>query len=141
MADRSAGKSFTCQVEVRWADLDLLGHVNNTKYFEYAMEARVRFYQEAVFAGERGRRAVVLRRADMDYLRPVLVDAGPLDIETVVLHIGTTSYSLRHTMRDATGEVCAVGSAVMVGWDTEDQTSRPLSDAERSALEKFSNQP
>lgn len=126
---------YTCQVEVRWADLDLLGHVNNTKYFEYGMEARVRFYEHCVLHPDGVRRpALVLRKADMDYLRPILLSSGPLTIETWVTHIGTTSYSIRHRMRDKHGELCAEGSAVMVGFDLKQQKPRPLSDEERTAL-------
>ena len=37
------GKEFACELEVRWADSDRLGHVNNTKFVEYMQEARIKF--------------------------------------------------------------------------------------------------
>jgi acyl-CoA thioester hydrolase len=128
--------TYTCQVEVRWADLDLLGHVNNTKYFEYAMEARVHFYREAI-APDRRAGAVVLRKADMEYLRPVTPETQSLKIEVWAIHIGTTSYTLRHTMYDNSGEVCARGDAVMVSFDRKTQKPRPIRDEERAALAEY----
>ena len=126
--------AFVCQVEVRWADLDLLGHVNNTKYFEYAMEARVKFYRDLVSAETQTGSGIVLRKADMEYLVPLVLESGPLDVETSVLHVGTKSFTLRHAIRDVHGVLCAVGTVVMVGWSTHDQRSRPLTDGERAAL-------
>ena len=124
----------TSTVEVRWADLDLLGHVNNTKYFEYTMEARVRFYYDRVDSGAESGGAMVLRKADMEYFVPLVLESGPLEIETSVLHVGTKSYTLRHAIRDVHGVLCAVGTVVMVGWSMSDQRSRPLTDGERAAL-------
>ena len=34
---------FRCTLQVRWADFDQFGHVNNVKYIEYAQEARILF--------------------------------------------------------------------------------------------------
>lgn len=128
------GKTFTCEVEVRWGDSDRLGHVNNTKYFEYAQEARVRFYAECGYEGGRAARAAVLRTTDMEFLAPVTDESGPLSIEIVVLHIGTTSYTMRHTVHDSDGTVCAVGTATLVAYDPRAKTSRPLDDDERAML-------
>ncbi len=124
---------FTCAVEVRWADLDQLGHVNNVKYFEYAMEARVQFYK-ATLNGD-SERAVVVRSTGAEYLKPV-VD-GPLRVTVSVTHIGNTSYRLRHRMIDTEGDLCVVVDAVIVGFDMATQKSRPLADSERAALAQY----
>ncbi|TSE00167.1 acyl-CoA thioesterase [Skermania sp. ID1734] len=138
-----AAKTFTCEVEVRWADLDMLGHVNNVKYLEYAMEARVKFYKSLFFdeklgAGENDRRrAVVLRTTDIDYIRPILAESGPLAVGVAITHIGNSSYGIRHTLRDVGGTVCAVVNAVMVGFDLETQQARQLFDIERQRLSEY----
>ncbi len=132
------GKTYTCEIQVRWADFDRLGHVNNTKYFEYAQEARLLFYSECIYASADLRRAVaVLRKTDMEFLVPVSRESGPLAIEVAVTHIGTSSYSIRHIMRDVRGRTCAVANAVMVGVDFKDQAVRPLKDDERNLLSEY----
>ncbi len=132
------GKTFTCEIKVRWADFDRLGHVNNTKYFEYAQEARMHFYTECMYVSGGIRRAVaVLRKTDMEFLVPVTGDSGPLTIEVAVTHIGTSSYSIKHTMRDVRGRTCAVANAVMVGFDLKEQVVRPLKDDERNLLSEY----
>lgn len=41
-------------LEVRWVDMDMLGHVNNAKYFSYSESARIAFFAE-VFGPEMSR--------------------------------------------------------------------------------------
>ena len=36
----SASPFFTCQIPLRWGDMDAYGHINNTLYFRYFEEAR-----------------------------------------------------------------------------------------------------
>jgi acyl-CoA thioester hydrolase len=31
---------FSCEIPVRWGDMDAFGHVNNTVYFRYFEETR-----------------------------------------------------------------------------------------------------
>lgn len=47
---REAG-DFLYPVEVRWGDMDALGHVNNAKYFTYSESARIAWLNE-IFAGD-----------------------------------------------------------------------------------------
>ncbi|KAA0022886.1 acyl-CoA thioesterase [Antrihabitans cavernicola] len=132
------GKTFTCEIGIRWGDSDRLGHVNNTKYFEYAQESRVRFYAECGFKrGGLANHSVVLRQTSMEFIRPLTDKSGPLSIETVVRSIGGSSYSMTHTMADVDGVLCAVASVVMVGFDAHTQTSRTLGESERAALADY----
>lgn len=124
------GEPYRCSLEVRWADSDRLGHVNNTKVVEYMQEARIKFLQSSMS----GRGAVAVRKMDVEFLRPLKDRSSPLEIEIAVLKVGTTSYTLRHTIRDRDGVVCAHGDAVLVGFDVETDKSRPLSDREREVL-------
>ena len=34
------------QVQITWADMDILGHVNSTKYFAYLETARIKYYEK-----------------------------------------------------------------------------------------------
>jgi acyl-CoA thioester hydrolase len=127
------GKEFSCTVEVRWADSDRLGHVNNTKFIEYMQEARIKFFRSATFE----RLPVVVRKTDVEFLRPVKDESGPLTITVTVLRLGTTSYTLRHTVTDVHGNMCGFGDAVLVGFDPDTDTARALTDDERRMLEEY----
>ncbi|GGG01930.1 thioesterase [Rhodococcoides trifolii] len=128
-----SGATFTAHLQVRWADSDRLGHVNNVRYVEYAQEARVQFLSRL---DDRG--ATVVRRLEVDYLHPVTDNSGPLEVEVSVTRVGTTSCHIQHVVKDRNGRVCAEVVAVMVGFESETETSRPWSDAERSLFDEFS---
>ena len=57
---------FSFPVEVRFADLDALGHLNNAKYLTYAEQARILYVRQICgWDGDwrkLGRRAVTSRR-------------------------------------------------------------------------------
>jgi len=38
---------FSCEIPLRWGDMDALGHVNNTLYLRYCEEARFQWLTEA----------------------------------------------------------------------------------------------
>jgi acyl-CoA thioester hydrolase len=126
----AAGLPYRCSLEVRWADSDRLGHVNNTKVVEYMQEARIKFLQSSMSA----RGAIAVRKMDVEFLRPIKDASGPLDVEITVLKVGNTSYTLRHTIFDRDGVMCAHGDAVLVGFDPATDKSRQLSDREREVL-------
>ncbi|MDV8022486.1 acyl-CoA thioesterase [Rhodococcus sp. IEGM 1330] len=131
-----AGKTFTCTLQVRWGDSDRLGHVNNTRFVEYLQEGRVQFLN-AVLGGSQQRGAAVVRKLATDFLHPILDDSGPLTIELWITRVGTTSYGVRHVVTDRDGKVCADAEALMVAFDLDTSSSRPLVEHERGLLTEY----
>ena len=68
-------------VHVRFSDVDVYGHVNNVKYFEYFQEARIRYLAPAARRLARGRDAppLVVAQTDVDYKVPILFRPEPYD--------------------------------------------------------------
>ena len=42
------------QISVRFGETDALGHINNTSYFIYLEEARIRFFESIGYNMDRG---------------------------------------------------------------------------------------
>ena len=74
---------------------------------------------------------------DVEFLRPVTDASGPLQIDVSVLHVGTSSYTIRHVVTNRDGVRCATGDALLVAFDVRTESSRPLSEAERNGLERY----
>ncbi|MBB3039126.1 acyl-CoA thioesterase [Hoyosella altamirensis] len=129
--------TYKCQVEVRWGDSDMLGHVNNTKFIEYAQEARVRFIAENFGHAFTAGKAVVVRHLEADFERPLFTESGPLTVELEVLTIGTSSFTIRHLVFDNAGNRAGALTAVLVAFSTTSNSSRPLEPAEREGLEAY----
>jgi acyl-CoA thioester hydrolase len=118
---------------VRFSDVDVYGHVNNVKYFEYYQEARLAFLgglarQQSPDLG------LVVARIDVDYKRPILFRSAPYLVESWVTRVGRSSFGLSSQIRD--GEVVlSRAEAVLVAFDLAAQRSRALRPEERETLE------
>jgi len=129
------------ECHVRFSDVDVYGHVNNVKYFEYYQEARIAFLlslAEEPYDAESAMGQVV-GRIDVDYRRPILFRPEPYAVETWVTRIGTSSYDLSSRILDVPGdggEVFSKADVRLVAFDLATQRSRPLGPTERDRLEK-----
>jgi len=118
---------------VRFSDVDVYGHVNNVKYFEYYQEARLAFLISlGRETGEEGFRLVVAR-LDVDYKRPILFRPEPYVVESWVTRVGRSSFDIASEIRDG-DTVLSRAQAAMVSFDLAEQRSRPLTDGERRRL-------
>ncbi|MGN6129652.1 MAG: acyl-CoA thioesterase [Nocardioidaceae bacterium] len=123
---------YSCHV--RFSDVDVYGHVNNVKYFEYYQEARLAFLDSLGRGPRDFRQGLVVARLDVDYKRPILFRPEPYVVQTWVTRIGTASFDLACEIRDD-DRLLSRARAVMVAFDLEAQRSRPLSPPERERLE------
>ena len=106
--------TFETPIEVRWGDMDALSHVNNTAYFRYFEEARVRLLVELGLDGAHGRRSGVLAHAACDFLKPLLYPARVV-VGMRLLRIGRTSLEMDAWIADAAdGTLHARGRNVLV---------------------------
>ena len=122
------------QCRVRFSDVDIYGHVNNVKYFEYYQEARLAYLTSMGRDEQEGRFAVVVARVNVDYKRPILFRSEPYTIESWVSRVGNSSFDLSAEIKDG-DTVLSRADAVLVTFDLKTQTARKLSDAERERLQ------
>lgn len=130
MSHDHARHLYSCHV--RFSDVDVYGHVNNVKYFEYYQEARLAFLASFGREGD-DRFTIVLARMDVDYKRPILFRPEPYQIETKVSRVGSSSFGLSSEIRDG-DTLLSTANAVMVTFDAHSQAARPLTDVERELL-------
>lgn len=117
----AAPKAYHFQMQLRWSDQDLLGHVNNARIVTLAEEARVRADQAWFPDSPKGGSRVV-RTQRIDFDAPILY-GYELQISVWVARIGETSFTLVHDLWQQ-GHRCALVEAVMVEVDAE--TGRPV---------------
>ena len=122
---------YTCYV--RFSDVDVYGHVNNVKYFEYYQEARLAFMSSLAHAGDEKKFGLVVARLDVDYKRPILFRAEPYLVESWVTRVGQSSFDVASEIRDG-DVVLSRAQAAMVSFDLAAQRSRPLTEGERRRL-------
>ncbi len=111
-------------VHVRFSDVDVYGHVNNVKYFEYFMEARILMTARLWKGVPEGtpEPVVVVAQTDVDYRVPILFRQEAYDAWSWISHVGTTSMTIESEICD--GEtVLSRARVVMVFFDPA--TGRP----------------
>ena len=88
-------------IQVRFSDVDLLGHVNNVRYFDYVHEAQVEVmtgvFQEARISGTVD---MVVARSEMDHLGQMNVRRDAYDVWSRVAAVGRTSVTFESEIRD-----------------------------------------
>ena len=132
----AGGFEHTVRVQLRWRDMDMLGHLNQSVYHELLEEGRIALIADLMgrVGGERVEGGYVLAHVDLDYHAEVRKDHEAVDIVVRVARVGTSSIELDHDVRLPDGRLAASGKSVLVAWDLAARTKRSLSEAERSAL-------
>lgn len=120
-------------IRLRWRDMDMLGHLNQAVYHELLEEARGALLMELA-EGATVHQTYVVVRVELDYVSEVRKDHEQVDVVVRVAEVGTKSMSLDHEIVRPDGTVAARGRTVLVGWDAQARTSRPLGDEERARL-------
>lgn len=127
---------YTNEVTVRFCETDALGHVNNTSYFIYFEEARVQFIASLGYGMDVKDWRFILASTKCEFKSQGYFDQK-LKVESYVTRIGTKSFELEHRVSCAqTGILIAVGNAVVVYFDFDNQVSAAIPDDMRSELEQ-----
>ncbi len=88
-------------IDVRFADTDAMGHVNNAVYLTYCEMARIRYWTdvtgEPIAPGHEGAESLILAEARITYRAPVF-HGERVTVETRAARIGTTSFTLEHRL-------------------------------------------
>jgi acyl-CoA thioester hydrolase len=135
-------------IDVRFADTDAMGHVNNAVYLTYCEMARIRYWTdvtgEPVAAGHEGAESLILAEARITYRAPVY-HTEQVTVETRATHIGRSSFTLEHRLTacapDVPPRLVATSDSVMVRYDYATERPAPLSEAVVAAIETFEGGP
>ena len=120
-------------ISVRFSDVDVYGHVNNVKYFEYFQEARIHLLMSQPELAGGDALHLVVAQTDVDYRRPILFRSEPYDCRTWISRVGRTSAVFESVVRDG-DELLARARVVGVCIDSATGRPAPVPEAYRRAL-------
>jgi len=123
------------RIPIRWRDMDAYGHVNNAVYLTYLEQARDAWVQ-AVLGPATDTWHFVLAHVGIDYRSELTRDDREVIVRCSLDSIGRASIRTREEILKPDGTVAAEAESVVVPRDPATGRSRPLSEAERAALEK-----
>lgn len=123
-------------LHVRFSDVDVYGHVNNVKYFEYYQEARIPVVDRISAGEDHSGIGVVIARKQVDYLRPIRFRAKPYDVWSWISHVGSRSVTVESEIRDG-DTVFSRAKVVMVFFDPKAQRSAQPPESLMTRLRDF----
>jgi acyl-CoA thioesterase FadM len=122
----SAGHS----VQVRFNDLDALGHVGHTAVLVLLEEGR-----DAMLACN-GIDEYVVGQCSVTYRREIGPSVKSVTVLCGVRELGRSSLTTSERIVDAAGDVFVEAEFRIVVWDAERRAPRPISDRERASLQE-----
>lgn len=122
-------------IPIRWGDMDAMGHVNNTIYFRYMEQCRIRWFEVMGFAPDPSGEGPIIVNASCEFRRE-LVYPGTVLVRQYVGDLGTSSFQtwLELGRHDDPGVVYAAGAARIVWVDFTKKKSTPLPPEVRTAI-------
>ena len=129
-------------VQIRFSDIDILGHVNNAVYLNYFDMAKARYF-EAVHqsTADWGRYDVVVANVNIDFFSPVFLQDN-IVIKTKVIRMGVKSFDMVQQLEDVqTGTIKTMSRSVVVGFDVPTNSSKALSEEWKERIRSFEGDP
>lgn len=128
-------QTFRTDIEVRFSDFDLYGHVNSVLYFNYCETARVKVLKDVLMELADNHVHIVVAHAECDYLLPILY-GEKLSIETHASRMGNASFELEYRLSDGDRKTYAVARTTMVCCDSIWKAVVPVPAIVRNILDR-----
>jgi acyl-CoA thioester hydrolase len=137
----------TYECPLRWADMDMLGHVNNVTYVDYLQEARIdMFAAHPQFRGGGDlAEGVVVVRHEVEFLAPLTFRRRPVLVDAWITQVRASSFTMAYEVYDeqesGTGPggrtVFLRASSVLAPFVFESEWPRRITTEEKAVLTRY----
>lgn len=117
---------FAFEMDVRWRDLDALGHVNNSQFLSYIEETRVKWFNAMQDSWQDAESAPVVAAIHVDFRQSILWPER-IRIELFAEKRGAKSVTIGHRICSTQNHAqrYAEGYTVLVWIDRQGQSTLP----------------
>ncbi len=129
---------YKTTIELRFADLDVMGHVNNAIYFTYMEIGRTKYWKHAINWDWQST-GVVIGQASIDYITPIFLE-DKVSMYVRTSRIGNKSFDLEYLItKTLNGKeiLCSKGKTVCVTFDYATKSPTAIPEKERSKMIEF----
>ena len=125
---------YWTDIELRYSDLDTVGHVNNAVYVTFLEQARTNYLRD-VLELDLDSLDLVIAHLEVDFHQSIQWDQE-VHTGVRVTEIGTKSFGMDYEIR-ADDEVAATGETVQVALEPDGSGSRPVPEPWRKRIESY----
>ncbi len=127
--------AFSHPIEVRFSDLDAMGHVNNAVVISYLEQGRFQWWRSFLGGRKFQEEGFLMARVEVDYRRPILL-GDDVRVELHCTRVGNTSFELSYRVtKGLGGDLFAEAKTVQVMLDFATHRPKPLAATTRGWLE------
>jgi len=125
-------------IQIRFNDIDAIGHINNNIYFSFFDLGKTYYFEDLradTVSWTEG--IIVVARIETDFLSPIYYKES-IVVDTKILKIGTKSLTMLQQIRNVkTGEVKCRCKSIIVAYDAKLQTSMDIPDIWRDGISNY----
>lgn len=130
------------KIQIRFSDIDKIGHVNNAVFLQYMETARVQYFNDA-FGNKHNwdKKGFVVARNEINYLLPLYLN-DEIYCSTRCVKIGNKSLTLENVIyRNKNGKIekVADGIGILVAMDYQKKKSIALPPSWIKKIRNFEN--
>jgi acyl-CoA thioester hydrolase len=116
MTEKNFTADYSVPVELRFADLDAYGHVNNAVYFTFLETARTKLFHTQFIELMKQSLLFLVVKAECEYKRPIELQ-DTLIVSLQMARIGNSSFDIDYQLHNGDGKLFALAKTVMVCFD------------------------
>lgn len=126
---------YTVNIDVRFRDIDALGHVNNAVYATYIEQARTRYFRD-VLDMDVSQSSNVLASLSIDFRRTVELSDDRVTVTVDLAELGRSSATMTHEVRVGDA-VAAEAEATIVSLDPDTGEPTPIPEDHRAEMKSY----
>lgn len=125
-------------VQIRFNDIDIMDHVNNSVYQNYYDLARKSYFEDVFqFEMQWKLRALVLAKITIEYFNPIFLNEK-VEVHSKVYKLGNKSLQmLQEIVNPLTGEIKSKNDGVLVAFDVLENKGISIPEDWRSKIKNF----
>ncbi len=127
-------------IQVRWGDMDALGHVNNAVFLTYMEQARSLYVSDLdLWQGGRGSLGMILARIEIDFKTPLFA-GDDVRVFTRTVRLGNRSLQLAQwiaRLKDSQLEIASQSLLTVVVYDYAASKSTPMPERWRGIIKAY----
>jgi acyl-CoA thioester hydrolase len=130
-------------IQIRFVDIDKMGHVNNATILSYFEIARTNFFDDVIGQQDNWfERGLIIAHTDIDYYAPVYL-RDEVNAYVRIVKTGTKSFGIEHllvkTSNSKEETICAVATTVLVCMDYTKKQTIAIPAEWKEKLQAFEN--
>lgn len=123
-------------IQLRFADTDALGHINNANYLSYFEMARVVYFNEILGdVIDWKSKGIILARSEVDYRIPLFLNDKPV-VKVRCSKLGNKSFIMSYRVEE-NDKLYAEGQTVMVCFDYIENKPIPMPEEWKTRIANF----